>query len=233
MTRHTSPPAARPALFVFAIAFAFAAAILGGGSFKQAATAAEGGGSFVLCKQYWATGPSINNFNTRFDFVVEFEVEGDANPEPFGVSLETIEGGEDCSDSITIPAGADVTVTETLPDGWVNTPTYPRSVLTVAGANDALRTDSSIATFDGSRCVDAACDLTFKNKQDETGDGAVPPLVDPSRGTLRVCKAFLDNGDDLEIGPTAFAFEWRDKFRSFDFGVGPFIPEGITGCSGF
>ena len=233
MIREMSPPASRGALFALALVFALAAAVLGGGAIGKPASAAQGDGSFVLCKQYWATGPSINNFDGEFAFLVEFEVgEGDSAA-PVEVSLDAFEGGENCSDPIVIPAGASVTVTEALPAGWVNTPTYPRSVLRVGDSDDPLRIDSTIATFDGGRCIDDGCVLTFKNKQDETGEGIVPPLVDPFRGSLRVCKAFLDNGDDFQVGPTQFTFEWNDKFGGFEFPIGPFIPEGVTGCSGF
>lgn len=233
MTREESPPASRWVLFAFSFVFAIAAAVLGGGASGSSANAEEGDGSFVLCKQYWATGPSIDNFNTTFAFEVAFDLEEGADPAPVTVEIETIESGEDCSDPIVIPADSQVTVTETLPDGWVNTPTYPRSILAVGTSADALVTDSAVATFDGGRCVSEACTLTFKNKQDETGEGIVPPLIDPLRGLLRVCKAFVDNGDDVAIGPKQFTFEWSDKFRTFEFPIGPFIPEGVTGCSGF
>ncbi len=235
MKRHTtSPPRQRQAMFVLSLAFAIAAAVFGGGSFKQSAAAAEGDGSLVICKQYWATAPNVNNFSVEFNFFIR--IDPSDLPAPAAIVVTTLavtEGAEACSVPIPVPAGSLIEVEEENPSDWIDVPTYPRWHVVAGGQAGPETSASNVARFDADDCVDEPCTLIFKNKRDETGEGEVPPPGDPFRGSLTVCKDFVDNGDAIEIGPTAFRFTWTDRTRDFEFPIGPFMREGERGCSGF
>ena len=179
---------------------------------------------FRICKSYEATGPADK---TGVEF--SFEVEADYPPldgiadEVFNTSITLDEGGYGCSETLGVPPGTALSVTESAPAWWYSAPGYPKHEY----EGGAVVEDASTAEVTVGPECNQYCTLTFTNREYSTVDGGYE--------SLQICKTFEATGP---IDVFGIEFKFSIYVDEFPYGNADYIidlaltlDEGETKCS--
>ncbi len=154
-------------------------------------------GYLKICKVYEATGDADQSHSFKFLVEVDYAAHDGVIDGSFQISLLVSEGGKLCSETFGVQVMAKVKITEILPAGWNSAPGYPK--YEVSGPGLALAgVGESVSFILPTACLSAPCTTVFWNMEDAPKQYRFP---------VRVCKAYLNNGDGLLNAGTVFNFD--------------------------
>lgn len=228
----------RRGLLALAAFFAVFGAILAGAAGRpsgEAKAIAIPLQSIILCKEFATNGPA-DDLGRTFTLTLEYDDNLDDPQPPYSKDyvFPVDEGDELCTKPQDIPSNVHVTVSETLPQGFVSKGGYPVISLYMNGQWEPLSTGLSRSFEQDDSCLEPdPCVVRFTNKHaDEEGQETPTELQSP----FRICKSYESTGPADQTG-VEFSFEVEADYPPLDgnvddvFNTSITLDEGAHGCT--